>query len=304
MLLGNLPDKWGDKSELQLFVLVYILLIFFLVQNFLLAIIVEAYMATRQGYVALQTEEEFPVDVWNSYASHVLARWHGWPSRTVLGTEMMLWTSRLSVRYEDLRRTKLFRRDDSIKAFVRWYSKYDFLDVPEVRHKAPPKPGMEIADEVEERISRLLGKKLPTLKQMAREDFIKAARRASLRGGIALDPPQLESPDASKPVTIDALQLGRAPTSTLPTPLVAAEACLASDAIDIGAEGPEEHLAAEQTSPSGEALPAGHSTPLQRAASAEQRREWPQWPEDEAVWRSRSGPYQTSSCVGPEREYE
>ena len=33
MLLGNLPAKWEENGNLQIFCIVYILLIFFLVQN-------------------------------------------------------------------------------------------------------------------------------------------------------------------------------------------------------------------------------------------------------------------------------
>ena len=39
---------------------------------------------------------------------------------------------------------------------------------------------MEVADEVEERMSKLLGKKIPTLKQMAKDDFLKMVPSSKL----------------------------------------------------------------------------------------------------------------------------
>ena len=49
MLFGGFQDGWTDSWEMRLFTVLYLLVLFLLVLNFLLAIIVEAYMALRAG---------------------------------------------------------------------------------------------------------------------------------------------------------------------------------------------------------------------------------------------------------------
>ena len=41
MLLGNLPEAWEELATMQLYVVFFLAICFFLLQNFLLAIIVE-----------------------------------------------------------------------------------------------------------------------------------------------------------------------------------------------------------------------------------------------------------------------
>jgi hypothetical protein len=55
MMFGNFPDDWAGlefatplKTELIIYVMLYFLVVFLLMQNFLLAIVVEAYMAVAE----------------------------------------------------------------------------------------------------------------------------------------------------------------------------------------------------------------------------------------------------------------
>ena len=102
-------------------------------------------MTVRGEYVALETEQQFPVDVWNSFQSHILALWYGWPMPYQLGQEIYLWESRYSVSYQDLARTGLFRKADgpSIGKFLKNYAKFDFLRVATIKRHAPCKPGFQ-----------------------------------------------------------------------------------------------------------------------------------------------------------------
>ena len=109
MLLGELPDNWMQLNELMAYVFAYIFLVFFLVQNFLLAIIVEAYMTVRQEYVRMQTENSFPVDTIESFQSLLKGLIHGWPMPGKLASAMEPWYARVSVGFEDLYGTGLFR---------------------------------------------------------------------------------------------------------------------------------------------------------------------------------------------------
>ena len=44
---GNFPENWDENTDIIWFTVCYLLILFLLVQNFLLAIIVEAYMKVR-----------------------------------------------------------------------------------------------------------------------------------------------------------------------------------------------------------------------------------------------------------------
>jgi hypothetical protein len=44
---GNFPENWDESADMIWFTVCYLLILFLLVQNFLLAIIVEAYMKVR-----------------------------------------------------------------------------------------------------------------------------------------------------------------------------------------------------------------------------------------------------------------
>jgi uncharacterized protein YpmS len=68
MLFGALPANWGvDKQltrELQLWTVLYLMLVSLLILNFFLAIIVEAYMKVRDCIDASETESEFFTEVY------------------------------------------------------------------------------------------------------------------------------------------------------------------------------------------------------------------------------------------------
>lgn len=47
LFAGNFPENWDENTDMVWFTVCYLLILFLLVQNFLLAIIVEAYMKVR-----------------------------------------------------------------------------------------------------------------------------------------------------------------------------------------------------------------------------------------------------------------
>ena len=63
-----------------MFTVLYLLVLFLLVLNFLLAIIVEAYMQLRAAISAKETEQSFFTDLLQSVQSLILGKIRGWPS--------------------------------------------------------------------------------------------------------------------------------------------------------------------------------------------------------------------------------
>ena len=132
MLFGSFPANWNQNQDLRVFVVLYLLILFVLVLNFLLAIIVEAYMRVREGIESQETEGEFFSDVLFSFSAFVRTRASGWPRRRVLGKEILSWKAKVSVGYRELLHTGLFRSPAAVVSFLRFYSQYDFLKPPTV----------------------------------------------------------------------------------------------------------------------------------------------------------------------------
>ena len=95
--------------EMQFFAVVYLFVIFLLVLNFVLAIIVEAYVKLRTELVTTETEQEFFTDLQSSFISSFLGLYHEWPNVKILGQLLATWEAKNSVGHEELYDTKLFR---------------------------------------------------------------------------------------------------------------------------------------------------------------------------------------------------
>ena len=131
MLFGEFPEGWGDdpalQRELQVFVVLYFLVLFLLVLNFLLAIIVEAYMKLRGAIDEKKTEQAFLTDVRQSVWSRALGLIYGWPSPRFLGSDLTALSGKNSVGFQELYATGLFRNPSSIRSFLQYYNGYNFM---------------------------------------------------------------------------------------------------------------------------------------------------------------------------------
>ncbi len=131
MLFGVLPADWGvDKQlerELQLWTVLYLMIVFLLILNFLLAIIVEAYMKVRESVEEHQTEEEFFTDVFHVLGSTCRRILFGWPEPDRLAEVVEIWRAKISVGYIDLLGTGLFQSPGACVSFIKFYSSFDFM---------------------------------------------------------------------------------------------------------------------------------------------------------------------------------
>ena len=134
MVGGNFPENWASDTQLarevQTWTVVYLMVLFLLVLNFLLAIIVEAYMKVREKAEMLQIEGYFHTDVCWSLTAFMLGCSKGWPKNQYLGLEIASWQSKIGVGYRELSSTGLFKSHDSVVSFLDFYGQYDFLEPP------------------------------------------------------------------------------------------------------------------------------------------------------------------------------
>ena len=155
MMFGEFPDDWNETMDLQIFIMIYFVVIFLLVLNFVLAIIVEAYVDLRNQNKVKSTSEDFFSDLIFVVYTKRIAYLNFWPDCSALGSLLWLWEARLSVGYHDLIRTGVFgahgtgfiggpcvrtlcfpiyrkqvSEHDAVCSFLRHYSQYDFLKPP------------------------------------------------------------------------------------------------------------------------------------------------------------------------------
>jgi len=132
MLFGSFPANWNQNQDLRVFVVLYLMILFLLVLNFLLAIIVEAYMRIREDIESQETEGEFFTDVLFSFSAFVRGHASGWPNQRVLAKEILSWKAKVSVGHRELLDTGLFRSAAAVVSFLRFYSQYDFMKPPKI----------------------------------------------------------------------------------------------------------------------------------------------------------------------------
>ena len=92
MMFGNFPEDWAGmefatplRLELIVYVVLYFLVVFLLMQNFLLAIVVEAYMAVAEENQQMETEQDFVSDLASCFGARLVGIQHGWPNYSILG---------------------------------------------------------------------------------------------------------------------------------------------------------------------------------------------------------------------------
>jgi len=169
MTFGEFPDGWMQNSDMQVYTVFYFMIVFLLVQNFLLAVVVEAYMAVRRDNEALETEQEFLVDIYSSLHSHLKGFREGWPTPHQLGVVIEGWKAKNSVGFYELKETKMFRSPESIGKFLKFYKHYDFLSPTKIGLYGAEKtdPEEKRAQELELRLAKAMGVNVPSLKEEA-----------------------------------------------------------------------------------------------------------------------------------------
>eukprot|EP00282_Hemiselmis_andersenii_P039355 CAMPEP_0169429860 /NCGR_PEP_ID=MMETSP1042-20121227/2089_1 /TAXON_ID=464988 /ORGANISM="Hemiselmis andersenii, Strain CCMP1180" /LENGTH=1492 /DNA_ID=CAMNT_0009540133 /DNA_START=27 /DNA_END=4505 /DNA_ORIENTATION=+ len=166
MMFGNFPEDWTESQQMMVYTTLYLIFIFILLQNFLLAIIVESYMGIREQISESQVEDNFLTDLYDAGSAHIMAPLMGWPSSTRLGDTLGIWEAKWSVGYIELSRTGAFKSQAAIISFLKHYSRYDFLEVERIQTYSPAKSGEELAHLIQKQMYSILsyGTRAPTLR--------------------------------------------------------------------------------------------------------------------------------------------
>jgi len=181
LLFGEFQDGWTDSREMAAFNVIYLMVLFLLVLNFLLAIIIEAYMKLRQDINAKQTEESFGKDLMGAFLGLLHQRTQHWPSAAELGAALEAQEARLSVGFSELVHMQMFPSHKSVGSFLKHYRQYRFLQplrvsryglAPTEQHQWRSRIGedgaeqlIRLSDALERIIKSRLGGQVLTLRQ-------------------------------------------------------------------------------------------------------------------------------------------
>jgi len=192
MLFGNFPEDWDQSSDLIVFTAAYLIILFLLVQNFLLAIIVEAYMEVRKENEDCEVEGEFLHDSWDSLYIALVRSKLGWPDRRQLARALDEWQGKRTVHFSDLLRTGLFESKPGLSAvrssinFLEHYHRFDFLRAKPPGDYLPTMAHLDNENEkfevLQRSIFRAAGKPIPTLKEEGERAELQLQERLKERG--------------------------------------------------------------------------------------------------------------------------
>jgi hypothetical protein len=140
MLFGTVDYfNWGTNPqmpragiEMKFWAVLYLLVIFLLVLNFILAIVVDAYGKVREEIEKNPTEMDFISDLKETLIATFLGIWYGWPRAQVLGEALSQWQAKNSVGDYELDGINMFRSYKAVTSFLNFYARYDFLEPPSV----------------------------------------------------------------------------------------------------------------------------------------------------------------------------
>jgi len=127
LMLGNLPDNFADDILLSIFILFFLIAVFFLMLNFLLAIIVESYMRVKAEIERQETEQNLMADAGASLVVMAKRLLHRWPSTFRIIARLEEQSSKFSVGIENLDMPDGSWSRESRVHFYRHYQRYDFL---------------------------------------------------------------------------------------------------------------------------------------------------------------------------------
>ena len=119
ILMGAVDEKWASTIDYQIFNVLYIMIMFLLVLNFVLAIIVEAYMGVRQANEDCVIEMDFLSDLVFTCWSSILGWWYKWPDGRVLGHYVSAMPAKFNISFIDLHQSEMFISMKSMQMCVK-----------------------------------------------------------------------------------------------------------------------------------------------------------------------------------------
>lgn len=171
---GDLPSSmWTSNEVLMIFLLIYNIIIFMCMLNFIIAIIIDAYMKVVTAAKIQEADQEFFTDVISIVNVSIKSWLYNWPGHIQLIRELdKLKTSK--VEYMIARRIFPDKGRRSLMSFLQHYARYPHMAYVDPAQKIKKDyEATEVGAAVEEitrRMSVMLGVPVPTMAEMIMEN--------------------------------------------------------------------------------------------------------------------------------------
>lgn len=135
-MIGELNDEWKDENAFAVYFIFFMVVVFFLMLNFLMSIIIDAYTGVKKDLEQQLTEQNFFLDVLATVRCLCMSLWHRWPAGVPLARQLHLLQGTRKIGFQELYRTGLFPSSRSCVAFIEFYwDQYSFLRLRGRRRK-------------------------------------------------------------------------------------------------------------------------------------------------------------------------
>jgi len=173
MMAAELPDDGMPTFLFGAYVVTFHFVVYYLLVNFLLAIVVESYMRAKAAAVEQQTEQNFFMDALDTLYVYFMGLIYRWPDRLTLAN----WLEdqhTFRITYSQLRIFDANWRVASRRRFLQCYYNYSFCKPLQHRERPCERAAMTIEDGVDElskRVAIMLGQKPPTKQDRIRQSM-------------------------------------------------------------------------------------------------------------------------------------
>ena len=129
MFSGGFVENWNESLDLQVFTLLFLIMVVLLILNFLLANIVGSFSVIQKHSEELDIEQNFLSDVFWVSVSRFYQYFYKWPDSRKLVDELNSYKLRakFNISFDHLKQSCLFPNNKSLFSFLLFYRDFEFL---------------------------------------------------------------------------------------------------------------------------------------------------------------------------------
>jgi hypothetical protein len=164
MMIGGLeyvPEDFAADTLLMIYISCFFMVLFFFMLNFMLSIVVEAYLRVKRAIEDQETEQNFIMDMASVLHLMVRSKVDKWPDAEQVNDTLAECSSLMTINVDTLAKVDPEWPRSSRVRYVKYYERYDFLKPKKVQSNIQT---FDTAiDTLEHRFAVVIGQPIPTV---------------------------------------------------------------------------------------------------------------------------------------------
>jgi hypothetical protein len=184
MMIGGLeyvPEDFSHDNLLMIYIAAFFLVQFFFMLNFMLSIVVEAYLRVKRAIEEQETEQNFVLDMGAVVRVMFKSKVEKWPPPAQVIETLSKFTSKRTVDLDTLGKVGSDWDRSSRVRFIKHYERYDFLMPKKIEENIQTFD--HAVDTLERRFAVVVGQPLPTMHERMSISKKKPPERFDVRFG-------------------------------------------------------------------------------------------------------------------------